>query len=307
MSANHNASETPHTLNVFAPAKVNLFLHITGRDERGYHELDSLIAFVDVGDEIAIRRGDGFTFEITGPFAHAFNDSDKSTSPNSTNLIIRAVWALSQLVNKTPHFEITLKKNLPLGAGLGGGSSDAAAVIWELLRYWGIPAHALDLQPLLLSLGADVPVCFECSTSHLQSIGDQFDRYENMPELHVVLIHPGKPCNTGEVFSHFDGNFSTPITMPERMHDTDEAITFLSGTHNALNYAARSLVPDIENVINALKSEDGCLLSRMSGSGSSCFGIFENIESAQEAERNIMIANPDWWVKSGHLGRPTRY
>ncbi len=292
---------------IFAPAKINLYLHVIGRRADGYHELDSLIAFADIGDEIQITAGEGFSFEITGPFENAFQGRDIDSGPKSSNLAVRAVWALSRLTQKAPSFKITLEKNLPLGAGIGGGSADAAAVLWGLLEHWNLPKNLEGLEPLMLSLGADVPVCFACKSLRITSIGEKLERAPEMPEMPIVLVHPGKACNTKEIFDSFEGSFKDVILLPERFDHLDDTIEFLEGTNNMLKNAAFTFVPEIQNILAALQQQNGCRLARMSGSGSTCFSLFDDGEKAERAAKTIKEENPDWWVKNGWLGRPKRY
>jgi 4-diphosphocytidyl-2-C-methyl-D-erythritol kinase len=292
---------------VFAPAKINLYLHVTGKRADGYHELDSLIGFVDIGDEVRIAGADDFDFEITGPFASALQGRDIDAGPESRNLVVRAVWGLSRLAGKAPRFKVTLEKNLPLGAGIGGGSADSAAVLWGLLEHWSLPATLEGLNDLMLSLGADVPVCFACETMRVTGIGERLERIPALPEMPVVLVYPGKGCNTKTVFGRFQGEFKGVGALPASFDSSAQLIDFLEGSENMLTQAALAIVPEIENALRALRGQNGCLLSRMSGSGAACFGLFNDMEQAQAAALELAAKNPDWWVQSGWLGRTARY
>lgn len=295
------------TLTVFAPAKINLYLHVTDKRPDGYHELDSLISFADIGDEIRIAPAEDFQFSIEGPYSGALQGKDSSAAPDSTNLVVKAVWALSQHVQKSPRFKITLMKNLPLGAGIGGGSADAAATIWGLLEYWKLAKDLDGLDALMLKLGADVPVCFACNTQRVQGIGEVFSDTPALPEVPVVLVYPGKPCHTAKIFNHIGAHFSLPATVPEYFDGVDGVVEFLSATQNDLSSAAIQTVPSIRNALGALDQQDGCRLSRMSGSGSSCFGVFEDEQHAESAAIKLAEENPDWWVQCSWLGRCERY
>lgn len=294
-------------LTIFAPAKINLYLHVTGRLDNGYHMLDSLIAFADIGDEVEIAPAQEFSFSIQGPYSKAFGPKDRDASPDSSNLVVQAVWALSQAAQKIPNIHITLTKNLPLASGMGGGSSNAAAAIWGLLEWWKIPRQTPYLQGLMARLGADVPVCLPCSAARVRGIGDILDPAPAMPEIPVVLVHPKKLCMTADVFSRFSGNFREPIPLPRSFEKHDDLFTFLSRQDNDLMSAAVSAVPEIGNALNVLKSQNGCALARMSGSGATCFGLFINDVDAKNAAHTISKENPDWWVRSGWLNRPERY
>ena len=293
-------------VSVFAPAKINLYLHITGRLDSGYHTIDSLITFADIGDDIRIEPAEVFSFEVGGPFASSFQEKDLDTSPQSGNLVVKAACKLAELTGNSTALKITLTKNLPLGGGIGGGSADAAAVIWGLLEYWGTGHDIEGLDALLISLGADVPVCFACRTLHVQGIGETLSPVQSFTEIPAVLINPGKRCATQTIFADYGSRFESNFSFPD-LNTIDHVIEFLSTTQNMLSGAAVRHIPEIQNVLNALEGQSNCLLTRMSGSGSSCFGIFETIEAAEKTAETIAQENPDWWVKSCWLGRTERY
>ncbi len=161
------------TLTVFAPAKINLYLHITGRRPDGYHLLNSLVAFADVGDRLSFAPANDFLFDINGPYAAAFTAADRDAGPNSSNLVVRAVRGLSEAVKRPPQVRVTLTKNLPLASGLGGGSADAAAALWGLLEWWGMNAAAVPgFDGLMRGLGADVPACLSCGPQWVGGTGE---------------------------------------------------------------------------------------------------------------------------------------
>lgn len=294
-------------LTIFAPAKINLYLHITGRLDNGYHTLDSLVAFADIGDRVEIEPATDFQFRVQGPYAGSFNSKELDASPNSANLIVQAAWSLARAAQKVPNIRATLTKNLPLASGLGGGSSDAAAIIWGLLEWWDLSSQAHYLPGLMARLGADVPVCLTCKPSRVRGIGDILDPAPIMPEVPVVLVHPGKPCPTGEVFGHYSGGFKEPQSLPGDIDTYDGLITFLKRQSNDLYMSACQKVPEIKNTINALNAQKGCGLARLSGSGAACFGLFENEVLAKMAAKAISTENPDWWIKTGWINRPERY
>jgi 4-diphosphocytidyl-2-C-methyl-D-erythritol kinase len=294
-------------LSVFAPAKINLYLHITGRLDNGYHLLDSLVAFADIGDEISIVSAHGFEFSIEGPYANAFGPKDRDCSPDSSNLVVQAVWMLARAAQKVPNVRIRLTKNLPLASGIGGGSSDAAAVIWGLLEWWKIPKQAPYVQGLMMRLGADVPVCLNCRPARVRGIGDVLDPAPGLAEIPVVLVNPGRPCVTSEAFSRFAGKFREPVAFPPGLEKTEALVSFLRQQDNDLLKPALEMVPEIGNILSALDAEEGCVFTRMSGSGATCFGLFENEVLAMKAAQDLARNNPDWWVKKGWLNRPERY
>ncbi len=291
-------------MKIFAPAKINLNLYITARRSDGYHTLNSYVTFADVGDVVEITPNDQLRFEITGQFAKSFNGLDRFEN----NLVVRAALGLTKLVNKQPNVKIMLEKNLPLGAGLGGGSADAAAVVWGLLRYWDIAVRDVErLDAFLLSLGADIPVCFASCDAHVRGIGDVIGNAPLLPEIPIVLIHPNKHCDTARIFSAITQYNPDPPPLPRYFEDRDACFDYLMRGENMMQHAAIALIPEIQSALNALQAHMGCRFVRMSGSGSACFGIFEDEQTAQIAAHDLAQHNPDWWVKSAWLGRTERY
>lgn len=294
-------------LNILAPAKINLYLHITGRRNDGYHILDSLVAFADIGDQVCLEPSAEFRFDIRGPFAGSFGAAEKDASPDSSNLAVQAAWALARSVRRNPDVRVTLTKALPLGAGLGGGSSDAAAVLWGLSQWWGLPQNPPWLADLMLSLGADVPACMLCRPVRVQGVGEILMPAPAFPEIPLLLVHPGRPCATPKVFARYDRPFAAPPSMPECFGNTGSLIAFLKTADNDLTEAALSLVPETGLVLEALRACPGVLLARMSGSGSACFALFENEMDRMDAAEAITRAYPGWWVRGGWLNRVERY
>ncbi len=296
------------TLTVFAPAKINLYLHVTGRLDNGYHTLDSMVAFADIGDEIRIEPATlDFAFNVQGPYANAFNPKEIDASPNSSNLVVQAAWAVARAAQKIPDVKITLTKNLPLASGLGGGSADAAAVIWGLCEWWGLSRQSAFLPSLMATLGADVPACLNCEPSRLRGIGDIIDPVPTMPEIPIVLLHPGKSCPTAQVFSRYSGEFREPGKLPETLDTLEEITAFLESKHNDLYGPACGVVPDIENALRAMGAQAGCRFANMSGAGATCFGLFETEKHAGDAAKILGDENPDWWARAGMMNRPERY
>lgn len=291
--------------NVFAPAKINLFLHILGKRKDGYHKLESLVAFADAGDIIEIEEADSFSFEIRGSFSRNFEN--QSGYIDDDNLVVRAARMLSQIVDKPLNLNIRLVKNLPLSSGLGGGSSDAAACVWALQQFWNLPKHEAYLDPLLLKLGADVPVCYRCQPSIMRGIGEDLSPAPDMPEIPILIINPNQPCCTAHVFSHHNKAYKNPTAFPKRFSDAFDLVDFLNSTSNDLHQPALQVVPEIENVLRNLNGHDGMLFNRMSGSGASCFGLFETHKQCERAADEIKSDNPDWHVFSATLNSPERY
>ncbi|HEY8192023.1 MAG TPA: 4-(cytidine 5'-diphospho)-2-C-methyl-D-erythritol kinase [Alphaproteobacteria bacterium] len=295
-------------LSVFAPAKINLYLRVTGRLDNGYHALDSLVAFADIGDRIRIESAEEFSFSVTGPYASAFTAAERDGSAESKNLAVRAIWALSHALERTPRFRITLEKNLPLASGLGGGSADAAAALWGAMEWWGLSPHATPhLNNLMMKLGADIPACLACRPVIMSGAGDILTPAPTLPEVPLVLVNPGKPCSTAQVFSAFRGPFSPPAETPTDLHDFDELAWFIEEQGNDLLPAAISIVPKITDAIETLQAQPGCATAGMSGSGATCFGLFRDEEDALRAAESLQAARPSWWVRAGTINRPERY
>ncbi len=294
-------------LTVFAPAKINLFLHLTGKQDNGYHTLDSLVSFADIGDLITIEAAPSFSFHVTGEFAGEFNKNDSCTFLHGDNLVIKAARSLSQATDKPLNVKITLTKNLPLASGIGGGSSDAAATIWGLQKLWKLSHKADYLDELLIKLGADVPVCLNCTPTVMRGTGEELSHAPIMPEIPILLINPIVSCSTTAIFSYHNDAFKKNIELPKQFNSITDLIKTLRSVGNDLYEPALELVPEIKNVITAINSYEGCLLSRMSGSGATCFGLFKTIEDAETASQNIAKTYPNWWIKTGWLNRPERY
>lgn len=280
-----------------APAKINLALQITGRRGDGYHTLDSLIAFSPaIADDLHITPADNFTFTMDGPFATTLEADD--------NLVVRAARGLATLLEADLQCHIRLTKNLPVAAGIGGGSSDAAATITALLDFWHIDGPADGLDALLLSLGTDVPVCALGTAARVRGVGEVTEPLSAaLPPVYAVLVNPLIPCPTPAVFkalapSDFSGDLRG---CPPRFDNAADMLTFLRVKHNDLTRAATAQVPDIETALSLLALQEGCALARLSGSGATCFGLFETPEKAAAAMRAIARSQPDWWIKSTPL------
>jgi 4-diphosphocytidyl-2-C-methyl-D-erythritol kinase len=295
------------SLEVLAPAKINLYLHVTGRVSNGYHTLDSLVSFADIGDKIYITPSESFKFSVSGEFAQDFTEEELKSSPDSKNIMVQAVWSMSQLLNTTPSFNIELEKKLPLASGMGGGSSDAAAVVWALCELWDVSLALPQLPGLLFSLGADVPACFSCRPCRIQGVGDVFEYAPFDEDISVVLVNSLKHLSTEKVFQTYGGAYKSPLTMPLKFGSLQEFCEFLDYQENSLMPAALSVLPELHDVISSLESTENCLLSRMSGSGATCFGLYESEAHAREAKSKIKQKHKNWWVEQGTLNRPQRY
>jgi len=274
-----------------APAKVNLHLAITGRRSDGYHVLDSLAVFAGVHDLVrAGHTDDALTLEITGPFAGPLRIE-------SDNLVLRAARALADFAGVPATGRLVLEKNLPIASGIGGGSADAAATLRALIRLWRLSIPPRDLFRLALELGADVPVCLDCVPRRMGGIGDVLTTAPSLPSYGMALVNPGVAVSTAEVFRARVGLFSADAELPEAWDDAGAMARRLSILANDLEHAAISLCPEIGLALDALRGTTGCLLARMSGSGATCFALFETPARAQEAAWRCDW--PRWWRWGG--------
>lgn len=284
-----------------APAKVNLFLHITGKRDDGYHLLESLVCFTAIGDVLTgeLRSDDKITLSITGPMA-----ADLSADDTNENLVMRAARVL-QAESGTPQgADLTLDKRLPIASGIGGGSADAAATIRLLCEMWKLDLDAKTLSRIALSLGADVPVCLFGKTCLMSGIGEQITELPDLPSIPIVLINPGKAVSTPEIFkARAEDDFSpTGVWDSQQCFQSGAALAdALSECGNDLTLPATGILPEICDVLNALAREEGCLLARMSGSGATCFGIYDTTDQAERAANAIAAQNPDWWISPTHI------
>lgn len=285
-------------IRVFAPAKINLNLHICGKRSDGYHILHSLVTFAaDIGDWIETAPSDTLTLEIKGPFSHSLKQESIEN-----NLIIRAARLLAGLAEIEPKAHIILEKNLPVASGIGGGSSDAATTVKALCSLWNIMPDAETLSGLLTGLGADLPVCLNRKTVIMEGIGEKITPYSGLPPLSIVLINPLIACQTQQVFKNFNGEFSAPVLWPEKFSNAEEFADFArTHLHNDLQNSAIRSVPDIKKILEKLTSVGDCLYSGLSGSGATCFGIFADAKKAQKNAKLIKGEFPEWWIVSGNL------
>lgn len=284
-------------LTVFAPAKINLYLHITGRRADGYHDLDSLVAFTGIGDEIRLEPADAFSFHIEGPQAASLAEEDAES-----NLVVRAARALAALTGHALALKLTLVKNLPVASGIGGGSSDAAAAIRALAQHWGLAMDDPRLAQIAAALGQDVLVCFKIENNYMTATGTE--PAPDLPTLGVVLVNPNKPVPTPAVYKIFrEGGYAfSPQAQLERTPQTGaELIDALKARHNDLYAPALKLLPEIGAVIDAIAATPDCLLSRMSGSGATCFGLYADGAAAERAAAQIRENHPNWWCAASVL------
>lgn len=273
-----------------APAKINLALHVTGRRADGYHLIESLVVFAGHGDRLAVEEAEQDGFSVTGPFA-------SSLPADGGNLVLRArdLLRLHFGAGAQSPVMLRLEKNLPVASGIGGGSSDAAAALRLLARHWKLCASEEDLARLGLELGADVPMCLASRPLVARGIGEKLEPAAGFPSLPLLLINPGKPLETRAVFARLQKRDNQGLGPLPRCESLAEIIRWLRSTRNDLEAPALSLLPEIADTLGLLEAE-GALLSRMSGSGATCFGIFESIETAEKAAGQIRKKRPGWFV-----------
>jgi 4-diphosphocytidyl-2-C-methyl-D-erythritol kinase len=275
-----------------APAKVNLFLHVTGKREDGFHLLDSLAVFAGVSDRIAYSPSGRLSLTVTGPFA-------PSLSAEPDNLVLRAARMLAAECDISPVGELTLEKHIPVASGIGGGSADAAATLRLLLRVWRPHLEDAALNRIAVRLGADVPVCLRNRPQRMRGVGEQLSPAPVLPSCGLVLVNPGVPLATVSVFRARPGGVSAEAELPDRWATAQTMAAAMAELTNDLEPAAIGLVPAIGDVLRAIMGTRGCLLARMSGSGATCFGLYGTTREAVAASEQL--ARPDWWSWGGAL------
>lgn len=281
-----------------AAAKLNLYLHVLGRREDGYHLLDSLVGFATAHDVVEVESTPYFSLSLHGPNALPLLMED-----TDSNLVTRAAKGLAAALGRPPAVTVKLTKNLPLASGIGGGSADAAATLRALCALWDVPADSPAVLELAARLGADVPVCLGARTAHFGGTGTELAPAPALPEeCWIVLVNPGVAMPTPAVFQAREGEFSAPARLETPAADAAELASLLKdGRRNDLAAAAERLNPVIGQVLAALESTTGCHLARMSGSGATCFGLYTCADRAVAAAALISRARPKWWVQPGAL------
>ena len=270
-------------LQALSRVKVNLYLHIIGKRADGYHNLDSLVAFPEIGDEILVSPSNSINLKITGKSKKELNEKE--------NLILKAIKLLK---NKKMGADIHLIKETPISAGLGGGSSNAAVTLKLLSKLWNVPLPPINE---LVLLGADIPVCMDWRLQRMQGIGEKNSFVVSPGSLWIVLLNNGDRVPTSTVFQSVTQNeFSGLVNVP-RLNEKNILIKFLKSTGNDLERVAIKNFPNIKNLINSLNLTSGCLVARMSGSGSTCFGLYEKKEEAEKAKKHLLIKFPNAWIK----------
>jgi 4-diphosphocytidyl-2-C-methyl-D-erythritol kinase len=279
-------------ISVAAAAKINLYLHVVGKRPDDYHLLDSLVAFASVYDTLHVRSAEDLSLSIDGPFGSALG-----SGPD--NLVLRAARRLAEHAGRAPRVAITLTKRLPVASGIGGGSADAAATLRALVRLWNLSLGVDRLMAIAFTLGADVPMCLARRAAFAGGIGELLEPCPTLPSAGVLLVNPGIAVATPEVFRARQGNFSVPARFSEVPRDAEALARVLTSRQNDLTAPASTICPAIVEVLDALRGLPGCRLARMSGSGATCFGLFDDEAAAAKAARSVV--QPGWWVAPGRL------
>ncbi len=277
----------------FAPAKVNLYLHVIGRRADGNHLVDSLVAFADIGDLITARKAPSLSLEVGGPEARSI------AGLGEDNLVLRAARLLAERAAVAPGASLYLEKNLPVAAGIGGGSSDAAAALRALCNLWHVSIDEADLRCLAARLGADIPACLHGAAAWVGGIGERVTPAPLLPPAGLVLANPRIALPTAAVFAARRGPFGEAAGIAPMPTDAAGLARALHHRRNDLTDAAIGCVPEIAAVLAALAPLPGALIARMSGSGATCFALFADRMAAERARVALAAAKPRWWSAAG--------
>ena len=270
--------------NLKAYAKINLFLHVLKKRKNGFHNLESLICFLNLYDEIKIIKNNKFSIEITGPF--------KSLLNNKENIIKKTVFGLSNLIGIKPNFKIFLNKQIPVSAGLGGGSADSAAIIRGINRN---KLKKQELYEFAKTIGSDVPVCLYNKHAFFKGYGEILSKAPKLPKFSTILINPMIELSTKKVFLEYEKNFLFKKKTIKKNLNNKNFYSWILKTSNDLSMPAKKIVIEIKEILSFLDKSKNCLLSRMTGSGPTVFGLFKNSVDARNINKIIKIKHPNWW------------
>lgn len=289
-----------------APAKINLTLRISGRRADGLHELESLVAFAPFGDRLTFSPGGPLDLDVSGPMA-------EGAGPLADNLVLRAALALAERIEGLSLGRFTLHKELPSGAGLGGGSADAAAALRLIAKANGISIDDARVHDAARATGADIPVCVDPRPRIMRGIGEILSAPVKLPPLGILIVHPGFALPTGPVFKALGlaPGEQFVASCPRQSEAADDGwqgagreplLAWLASQRNDLEAPAIAIAPAVADALGVIAGLAGCRLARMSGSGSACFGLFDDGDSAAAAAEQVAGARPSWWVRAGLLG-----
>ncbi len=277
-----------------AYAKINLALHVRDKRADGYHELETIFAFAEHGDLLSAEIADTLSLSIDGPFCAELDCGD-------TNLIIRAAKAVQVAMKTTQGAQLYLTKNLPIASGIGGGSADAAATLRLLIRLWKLDISQEALENIALQLGSDVPACVKSESAIGMGRGEEL---ETVPfaftGISILLVNPRIPVSTAAIFHAWDGVDKGALDCNHHPIEQGLLQSAIDG-RNDLSGPAILLAPQINDVLTSLASQSGVILSRMSGSGATCFALFDNAADCEHAHAAIQSAHPDWWIMTSKL------
>lgn len=275
-----------------APAKVNLWLNVVGRRADGYHLLHSLVAFADLADELVAGPSQDLSLQVDGPAA-----SGLASQPD--NLVLKAARLLAERTGVPPRANLSLTKRIPVAAGLGGGSADAAAALRALAALWQVALAGADLLELAGRLGADVPMCLGSRAAIVSGVGEVVERVPPLPACGVLLVNPGVALPTSQVFANRKGAFSPPRALVSPLNSLADLAAAARARGNDLTVPALSLCPVIADVLGFLRQSEGAVYAAMSGSGASCFALYRSADAAERAAGNVPAG---WWRHAGRLG-----
>jgi 4-diphosphocytidyl-2-C-methyl-D-erythritol kinase len=278
------------TLRDTAPAKINLTLRVVGRRADGYHDLESLVVFADLADELTLEPAGTTSLDVTGPFSG-------QCGPRDDNLVLKAAGALG-----LPAGRFMLDKRNPVAAGLGGGSADAAAALRLIALANGIAIDDKRIAAAAMTCGADVPVCLKSEPCIMRGVGDDLSAPVALPRLPALLVNPGVPLVTRDVFGAFRPAASAAEPVADISSSAEGLLAWLASRGNDLTAASTALAPEIGRVLGELAVQDGCRLSRMSGSGATCFGLFETASNVRDAANRLSANHRNWWICPVTLG-----
>jgi 4-diphosphocytidyl-2-C-methyl-D-erythritol kinase len=288
---------TPGQIEEFAPAKINLALHVTGQRADGYHLLDSLVVFADTGDRLTFSPAEEDRFTVSGRFSASL---PLDSTPKTGNLVLRARDALrahaAERGNPAPPVHIHLEKNLPVASGIGGGSADAAATLRGLARFWATGTQRSALHAMGLALGADVPMCIESQPLLARGVGEDITLLDDFPTIYLLLVNALVGVSTPEVFKRLVNKSGLPFDVPRDGAPLEQWLGTLGATRNDLQPGAETLEPVITETLELIRTADP-MLARMSGSGGTCFGVYRTQTGLDRAVAKLEAERPEWYVQ----------
>jgi len=276
---------------MLAPAKLNLTLHVTGKRADGFHLLQSLVMFADVGDVISVQKSGNWSLQIAGRYAPLLQ-----AEALENNLISRAAQALSVAGNVPCHAAVTLEKNLPIGAGLGGGSADAACVLKALNVHWQLGFSMQKLAAIGAPLGSDISACIHGAPLWMEGVGERISQCYIPFDIPVLLVYPNIHAATQTVYGALTEPYDGATSLLNAFNSRDELFAFLRASHNRLQAPAISLQPEITALLTSLEALPNAKICRMSGSGSACFALFDSPEHTAQACEMLRLRYKEYWI-----------